>query len=384
MAEGDLENSPHKYGPSKDGQQTRAKVRSGQRCRLEWWRFTRHSRQFNPPRSNMKTISIDFPNFIATFSKPRSRPTLYSMFSMGLFIAILILGNPHSACGQVKQEIEIWPDGVPAESVEFDAEEAKKRIEETKVHEHGHILYVENPTLTIFPAPEKTANGAAVVICPGGGYMLLAWQHEGVKLAEWFNSIGVTAFVLKYRVPRRIPDNIHWEPMQDVQRAIRLVRHDAENYKIDPARIGTLGFSAGGHLTVMSGVQFNTQCYDPIDDVDKESARPDFICPIYAAYLGDGYKDDVAELGPLVTVTKETPPVFMAVTWDDVMRGAQSALLMSKLKEHDVPAELHVYQKGGHGYGINESEFPVSKWHHHLADWLKLNGFLENAEKADE
>lgn len=277
-----------------------------------------------------------------------------------------------------KELVTLWPNGLPSGSVVMDA----KKVEELKAkeakHERGHVLYCDSPTLTVFPAPADKANGCAVVVCPGGGYNVLAWRHEGLDLAEWFNSIGVTAFVLKYRVPRRIPDNIHWEPMQDVQRAIRLVRHNADKYKIDSGRIGVLGFSAGGHLTVMSGVQYDTKCYEPADEADKLSARPDFICPIYAAYLADGYKDNKAELGPLVTVTEKTPPTFMAVTWDDKFRGAQSALLFSKLRENNVAAELHAYAKGGHGYGIKESDNPVSNWNKHLEAWLKSSGFLDS------
>lgn len=277
-----------------------------------------------------------------------------------------------------RSEINIWPTGLPAGSVQLD----EKKIAQLKSElTEERIRYVDTPTLTVFPAPPENANGCAVIICPGGGYNILAWPKEGLEVAEWFNSIGVTAFVLKYRVPRRIPDNIHWEPMQDVQRAIRVVRLQAKQWYIDPDRLGTLGFSAGGHLTVMSGVQYNTKCYDKVDEADDLSCRPDFICPIYCAYLGDGYKDKVAQLGDLVTVTKDTPPTFMAVTWDDSMRGAQSALLFARLKEHGVPAELHAYAKGGHGYGIRESENPVSKWHLHLADWLKVSGFLAAKSK---
>ena len=270
-------------------------------------------------------------------------------------------------------ELEIWPGKLPAGSVELAPDViAKLNSERTE----ARIRFVDRATLTVYPAPKKSANGCAVIICPGGGYNILAWPKEGLEVAEWFNSIGVTAFVLKYRVPRRIPDRIHWEPMQDVQRAIRFVRHRAEQWNIDPARIGTLGFSAGGHLTVMSGVQYKTKCYDRVDEADDLSCRPDFMCPIYAAYLGDQYSDRVAELGPLVTVTKDTPPTFMAVTWDDAMRGAQSALLFARLRENGVPAELHAYAKGGHGYGMRPSENPVSKWNDQLQAWLQASGFL--------
>lgn len=272
-------------------------------------------------------------------------------------------------------EIKLWPTGLPAGSVQIDdAKIAQLKSELTE----ERIKYVDVPTLTVFEAPPETANGCAVIICPGGGYNILAWPKEGIEVAEWFNSIGVTAFVLKYRVPRRIPDNIHWEPMQDVQRAMRVVRHQAVKWHIDPDRLGTLGFSAGGHLTVMSGVQYDTKCYDRVDEADDLSCRPNFICPIYCAYLGNNYNDKVAELGDLVTVTKDTPPVFMAVTWDDSMRGAQSALLFARLREHGVPAELHAYAKGGHGYGMRPSENAVSKWNEQLGVWLKASGFLKS------
>lgn len=292
-----------------------------------------------------------------------------------LFALLLVMDSGRSQVFADKpQLIEIWPSGLPADAVKIDeATIAKLQSELTE----ERIKYVDVPTLTLYQAPQETANGCAVVICPGGAYNILAWPKEGIEVAQWFNSIGVTAFVLKYRVPRRNPDKIHWEPMQDVQRAIRVVRHQADKWKIDPSRIGTLGFSAGGHLTVMSGVQFNTKSYDRVDEADDLSCRPDFICPIYAAYLADDYKDNVAQLGSLVTVTKETPPTFMAVTWDDSMRGAQSALLFARLREHGVPAELHAYSRGGHGYGIRASDNPVSSWHHRLGDWLKVSGLLE-------
>jgi acetyl esterase/lipase len=293
-------------------------------------------------------------------------------FHLSTLMACVLIASSTVPAAE-REEIEIWPGPLPAGAVELDPEKVEQLKSELT---EERIKLVERATLTVFSAPPETANSCAVIICPGGGYNILAWPKEGLEVAEWFNSIGVTAFVLKYRVPRRIPDNIHWEPMQDVQRAIRVVRRDAGKWKVDPNRIGTLGFSAGGHLTVMSGVQFATKCYDRVDDADDLSCRPDFICPIYAAYLGNGYIDDVAELGSLVTVTKETPPTFMAVTWDDKMRGAQSALLFARLREHDVPAELHVYSKGGHGYGMRPSQNPVSQWGQHLHAWLQAMEFI--------
>lgn len=273
------------------------------------------------------------------------------------------------------EEINVWPNSLPEGSVTFSPEQIESLRSKTT---DERIAFVDTPTLSVFPAEKEKANGCAVIICPGGGYNILAWQKEGVEVAEWFNSIGVTAFVLKYRVPRRNPERIHWEPMQDVQRSIRLVRHNAKDWGIDPNRIGTLGFSAGGHLTVMSGVQYETRCYAPVDEADQLSCRPDFICPIYCAYLGENYNDRTnAQLGSLVTVTPETPPAFLAVTWDDAMRGAQSATLFARLRENNVEAEVHVYTKGGHGYGMRETDFRVSQWPAQLEGWLQSRGLLK-------
>ena len=271
------------------------------------------------------------------------RILLLVMISCGVLIPSAWAQNSLVQREATKEVMRLWPDGLPTGSVRLEQARITKLLKQQSEHSRGHVFFVDEPTLTVYPAPQDTANGCAVIVCPGGGYNVLAWRHEGLELAEYFNSIGVTAFVLKYRVPRRIPDKIHWEPMQDVQRAIRIVRHQSKSsnpHKLDPQRIGVLGFSAGGHLTTMAGVQYDTQCYKPRDAADQESARPDFICPIYAAYLGDGYKDNKAELGALITVDKNTPPTFMAVTWDDAFRGAQAALLFARLREHDVPAEI--------------------------------------------
>ncbi len=267
-----------------------------------------------------------------------------------------------------KPVIRLWPNGLPEGARPVSA----KRVETLKAKQTSErITYVEHPSITVYRAPAEKANGCAVVICPGGGYNILAWEKEGIELAEWFNSLGVTAAVLKYRVPRRDPKRPHREPLQDAQRAIRLVRKHAVQWDVDSRRVGILGFSAGGHLTIMAGTHWDERTYDKVDDADDLSCRPDFMCPIYAAYLADGYKDNVAELGPLVKVTAETPPTFMAVTQDDKMRGAQAALLFVELTKADVPAELHIFTRGGHGYGIRPSENPVSTWHHRLAEWIE-------------
>lgn len=270
------------------------------------------------------------------------------------------------------QEIELWPKGVPDEP---EGIEKRKRPTTTDGVGKTRIAYVDKPTITVYRAPKEESNGAAVVICPGGGYNILAWTHEGTEIAEWLNSIGVSAFVLKYRVPRRDPDFPHTLPLQDVQRAIRIIRSQSRDLKIDPDRLGVLGFSAGGHLTVMSGIHYEEQTYSKVDAADDLSARPNFLIPIYPAYLGD--KKDKESLSPLVKITKDTPPTFVAITHDDADRAYYSALLYAALKRSGVVGELHIYSKGGHGYGMRKSNNPVHTWPDRCADWLQSMGLLK-------
>ena len=301
------------------------------------------------------------------------RLSLISFLSLAVAASFLTQSSQECMAAE-HPELAIWPKGLPADAKPVAPERVKEL--EAKLTEE-RIFWVETPSLTLYRASKDKANGCGVVICPGGGYNILAWPKEGLEVAEWFNSIGVTAAVLKYRVPRRDPDQPHHEPLQDAQRAIRLMRHSAKDWGVDPERVGILGFSAGGHLTVMTGTHWDKPAYPSVDEADDLSCRPDFMCPIYCAYLGNNYNDKVPELGSLVRLTKETPPTFLAVTWDDSMRGAQSALLFAELRKLKVPAEVHVYSKGGHGYGIRESENPVSTWHHRLGEWLKSRGMLE-------
>lgn len=286
----------------------------------------------------------------------------------------LLSGLPTAVCFAAGPEvISLWPQGLPADAKPVDTQRIqtlqRKQTEE-------RIFYVAEPTLTLYRPEKGKANGCGMIVCPGGGYNILAWPKEGVEVARWLNTLGVTVGVLQYRVPRRDPKRPHHEPLQDGQRAIRLMRHHAEKWGVDPQRVGVLGFSAGGHLTVMTGVQWDNPAYPAKDEIDQQNCRPNFLCPIYAAYLGPEYNDRIAELGPLVRVTPKTPPMFMAVTWDDSMRGAQAALLLAELKKAKVSAELHVYAKGGHGYGIRPSDHPVSSWHQRCGEWLQASGWL--------
>lgn len=275
-----------------------------------------------------------------------------------------------STLAATNRELKLWP-GVPPGDETFKAPTTKA---EPKNDGTLRIAVVTEPTLTVFQAPAGRANGAAVVVCPGGGYNILAWDKEGTEIAAWLNGLGVTAAVLKYRVPRRDSKEPHTAPLRDGQRALRLVRQNAAAWGVDPARVGILGFSAGGHLAVMAGVAWGQPTYAKLDAADELSARPDFVLPIYPAYLGDEKK--AGPLSPLLTINAKTPPMFIAVTHDDQLRGVNAALLYAELKKADVAAELHIFTRGGHGYGMRPSADPVSGWPALAEGWLRAMKFI--------
>jgi acetyl esterase/lipase len=247
----------------------------------------------------------------------------------------------------------------------------------------------DKPMLTAYLPAERNATGTAVVVCPGGGYAHLAMDHEGHEVAEWLNTLGVAAFILKYRLGMRY----HYPaPLQDVQRAIRTVRANAGQWGIDTERIGVLGFSAGGHLASTAATHFDAQVYEPRESVDEVSARPDFATLIYpvismtAAYghqgskrhlLGEDPPPDLAEqLSSERQVTPETPPTFLVHASDDPVSVRNSINYYMALKENGVPAEMHVYESGGHGYGLAPHEASLSSWSDRWEGWMRTRGML--------
>lgn len=243
----------------------------------------------------------------------------------------------------------------------------------------ARIGNVASPTITFFPAPPATRNGAAVLVCPGGGYNILAFDLEGTEVCEWLNSIGVTAVLLKYRVPRRAGREKHEAPLQDAQRALGLVRQRAAEFGIDPKRIGVLGFSAGGHLAAVASNQHASRTYPKVDAADEFSCRPDFTVLIYPAYLT--VKEQNEAVAPELPVSKETtPPTFIAMTEDDTVRVETGLFYYLALKKAGVAAEMHLYPKGGHGYGLRRTELDVTTWPARVGDWLKASGWLKPAK----
>lgn len=200
------------------------------------------------------------------------------------------------------------------------------------------------------------------MICPGGAYNVLAYDLEGTEVAEWLNSIGFTAVVLKYTVPKNRDG-----ALQDAQRAMGLIRQHSKEWNVDPARLGVLGFSAGGHLSARLSNTCETRSYPAVDEADSLSCRPDFTVLIYPAYLGDA----TYTLSEGITVTSNTPPAFIVQTQDDRTFINGSIAYYLALKKQNIPSELHFFPSGGHGYGLRPSDKDVSHWPELCGRWLK-------------
>ncbi|MGF1582933.1 MAG: alpha/beta hydrolase [Gemmataceae bacterium] len=301
---------------------------------------------------------------------------------LGFLVCLLLLPNFASAAEPVK--LNVWPGKPPGETGEIGKEKVlANRPNRRKVM---RITNVTNPTITVYRPEKAKDTGAAVVICPGGGYSILAWDLEGTEVAEWLNSIGVTGIVLKYRVPRR-PDapggTPPKQPLMDAQRAMSLVRSKAKEWKLDPSRIGILGFSAGGHLSAHASTNWDKRAYKSIDDVDKISCRPDFAILIYPAYLTTRRNRKL--LSSEIRVTKRTPPMFFAHAADDRVPAANSIVLSKALKKLRIATSLNVYKKGGHGFGLRPSDFLCSQWPRRCESWLREQRLLgKNNNKPND
>lgn len=278
--------------------------------------------------------------------------------------------------------VKIWPDKIPGA-----IENAEYAVGANT--SGGWITKVTDPTIEVYSAPEALANGTAIVICPGGGYSGLAYQHEGVQVAKWFSSIGVTAFLVKYRLPNdMIMEDRSIGPLQDVQEAIRIVRRNAQEWNVDPNKVGVMGFSAGGHLASTASTKYDEKVYTPIDEL---SARPDFsilIYPVISMHIGhedskrkligeDASPEMIDRFSSDMQVNENTPPAFLVHSVDDdLVRVENSIRYLLALKDHNIPSELHIYEKGGHGYGLGRKDGTTSQWPKACEEWLKTNGFL--------
>ncbi|MFO0919106.1 MAG: alpha/beta hydrolase [Planctomycetaceae bacterium] len=293
------------------------------------------------------------------------------IFNRWLTIALFCTGTAALA----NETVLLWPNGAPGAVGTED---------------------VDKPALWVYPADKDQANGTGVVICPGGGYGNLAVDHEGTQVARWYNRIGVTAFVLKYRLAPRYQ---HPAPMHDVQRALQYVRSHAEQYGLSPKRIGIAGFSAGGHLASTAATHFAEAKPESQDPLERVTSRPDFAVLAYPVItmtqnfghagskknlLGENPSEELAKLmSNELQVTPQTPPTFLFHTGDDTGVPVENALAFyAACRQHKVPAELHVYQFGPHGVGLAPGDAALSTWKDHVHDWLRNSGLLADMART--
>lgn len=274
-------------------------------------------------------------------------------------------------------ELDVWPGNAPGDYGEIGEEHFREPWSE-EAKSARWLTNVTKPTLTVYPAPKDHNTGAAMIICPGGGYWNLAWDLEGEEVAAWLNSVGITGILLKYRVPRRPgqPEKLPAPgPILDAQRAVSLARSNAVAWGINPHRIGMVGFSAGGHLVAMTSTGFESRTYEPVDGADSASCRPEFAVMCYSGYLID---DDTGILAPYIQIPAGMPPCFLAHAADDpVSNVAHSVVMHLALIRAGIPAELHVYATGGHGFGVRPGPRPVSTWTSRCVDWLTDLGVMD-------
>jgi acetyl esterase/lipase len=265
---------------------------------------------------------------------------------------------------QQPQQIPLWPNGAPG---------FENRRNEPEIAKDYYIRNIHNPSITVYLPPKEIATGAAVVICPGGGHRLLVFKAEGDDPARYLNSLGIAAFALKYRLPREegSPYSLEKHPREDGQRAMRLVRSRAQEWGLDPNRIGIMGFSAGGE--VASWVTFTSTDGDPnaADPIDRQSARPNFLIQIYPGPLGIPS-----------TVAPDAPPAFLVAADDDECCSGPTVKLLQAYREANVPVEAHIFARGGHGFnmGYRSKLATLKGWPQRLADWLADSGIVKPHE----
>lgn len=293
---------------------------------------------------------------------------------MGVRIWICVLAFTMNTAWAAEELQPLWPNGVPGKMGDGPG---------------------DNPGFWAYPAPKEHHSGTAVVVCPGGGYGGHAVDHEGTQIARWLNSIGVSAFVLKYRLaPYKHPI-----PMQDVQRMLQYVRANAEKLGVNPKRIGVMGFSAGGHLASTAATHFAEAKPDATDPVERVSSRPDFAVLCYAVItmtepfghggskrnlLGDNPDPEVAKfVSSELQVTPQTPPTFLFHTAEDTAVPVENALsFYAACRKHKVPSEMHIYQFGPHGVGLAPADPALSTWKDRLHDWLRNSALLADVQRA--
>lgn len=281
-----------------------------------------------------------------------------------ILAAMLIGALGAGAAAEEPATLDVWPGQAPGETGQSGPEQWQKK----------RVSNVSHPALTLFQPEKGKSNGVAVIVCPGGGYKALMMDYEGEDVARWLNTLGITGIVLKYRVGDRPEVPRYLPALQDAQRTVSLVRSKSKEWGIKEDKIGMLGFSAGGHLTAATSTNFDKRAYEKLDSVDDVSSRPDFAVVIYPGGL---LQKGTEELSPEIRPSHATPPTFIVQANDDPVNPENSLFLYLALKHAGVPAELHIYSTGGHGFGIRPSNKPVSTWPQRCAEWMVEQGVLQ-------
>jgi acetyl esterase/lipase len=276
-----------------------------------------------------------------------------------LFVFLLLLFLSISTNAQKREIIYLWPGKVPGEL----KEKQPPVIDTSKNDKILRFDEVTNPAIEVFLPDKAINNGSAVIVCPGGGYNILAYDLEGTEIAGWLNRLGFTAFVLQYRIPDK-----KGGALQDAQRAMRIVRNNPHKWNIDPEKIGVMGFSAGGSLSARASTLFNKKTYPPVDKSDSLSCRPSFTILIYPAYLDQGPS---LTLTPELELSKDVPPIFIFQTADDPY-GNSALVMAAALRNAKLPVELHILSTGGHGYGLRPGKVAAETWPLLAEKWLGI------------
>jgi acetyl esterase/lipase len=277
---------------------------------------------------------------------------------MKMLFAFLFMILSLTSMSQKKEIVYLWPGKVPGETKE-------KQPPVIGPQANGDFIrYAEvtNPAIEVYLADPSKNNGSAIVVCPGGGYSILAYDKEGTEIAQWLNKLGYSAFVLQYRIPNKKEG-----ALQDAQRAMRIVRGNATRWNINPEKTGIMGFSAGGSLSARTSTMFNKKTYQPVDKTDSLSCRPSFAMLIYPAYLDQGPDKT---LTPELELTKSTPPIFIFQTADDPY-GNSALVMAGALRDAKLPVELHLLAVGGHGYGLRPGKPAPDTWPLLAEKWLQ-------------
>jgi acetyl esterase/lipase len=300
-----------------------------------------------------------------------------------VFIAVPVLAqNPAWQPPPGRITMPIWPNGVPdaTTTAVYAPAEVDTTTSKDKLIAGKPLIRLGNvsaPTITVYKPRNAKGDTPAVVVFPGGGYHILAIDLEGTEVCDWLESVGIACVLLKYRVPDTGPYPKSSGALQDAQRAVGLVRQHATKWGIDANHVGVLGFSAGGHLAAALSTHFDKRLYDSIDATDQLSCRPDFAVVIYPGYLA--LAEQNMATNPEIQPTAQTPPTIIVQAEDDPVHVENATNSFLQLKNAKVPAELHVYADGGHGYGLRRTELPVTAWPLLVEKWLQTIKVVQNA-----